>query len=166
MIFKQEKVIVRNANNSTQLTGTIFQEIKRAGQLRSCFPYDKNMYEINSFTEIMQKHNHLYAVYYKNLLCGAAWLNCWEFRTARITFSAFKTTARLHFYDIMKETANQLINIKDNDNNYCYDSLYGIIEESNKGIIRAARLSGFKKTGFIPNFYGENKDIAILSTTR
>jgi hypothetical protein len=166
MIFKEEKVVVRNTNNSNMLTGTIFQEIKRSGQLRSCFPYDKNMYEIKSFTEIMQKHNHLYAVYYKNLLCGAVWINSWEFKTARLTFSAFKTTARLHFYDIMKETARQLINLKGDDNYYCYDSLYGLVEGSNKSLIRASRLSGLKKTGFIPNFYGENKDVVILSITR
>ena len=166
MIFKTEKVIVRNTNNSNLLTGTIFQEIKRAGQLRSCFPYDKNMYEINSFTEIMEKFNHLYAVYYNNLLCGAVWINCWEFKTARLTFSAFKTTARLHFYDIMKETSRQLINLKSDDDNFCYDSLYGLIEENNKTLVRAARLSGLKQTGFIPNFYGENKNVVILSKTR
>ncbi len=166
MSFNTEKVIVRNANSSSLLTGTIFNEIKRAGQLRSCFPYDKNMYEITSFTEIMQKFNHLYAVYYKSLLCGAVWINCWEFKTARLTFSAFKTTARLHFYDIMKETANQLINFKSDDGHFCYDSLYGLIEENNKSIIRAARLSGLKKTGFIPNFYGENKNVIIFSITR
>jgi hypothetical protein len=166
MIFKVKKVVVRSANSSNLLTGTIFQEIKRAGQLRSCFPYDKNMYEIKSFTEVMQKYHHLYAVYYDNLLCGAVWVNCWEFKTARLTFSAFKTTARLHFYDIMKEAARQLIHLKSEDNNYCYDSLYGLIEESNKSIIRAARLSGLKKTGFIPNFYGENKTVVIFSITR
>ena len=166
MIFNPGKVIVRPANNSTLLTGTIFQEIKRAGQLRSCFPYDPNMYEISSFTEIMQKYNHLYATYYDNILCGAVWLNCWEFKTARLFFSAFKTTARLHFYDIMSEAARQLLNLKDDENHFCYASLYGIIEETNKRIIRAARLSGFKKTGFIPNFYGEGKNVVILARTR
>lgn len=164
--FKPERVVVRVANNSHLLTGTIFKEIKRAGQLKSCFPYDRNMYEINSFIEIMQRYNHLYAVYYDKLLCGAVWINLWEFRTARLFFSAFKTAARFHFPDIMREAAKQLINMKDDDGNYCYDSLYGLIEEHNKKIVRAARLSGFKKTGFIPNFYGENKNVVIVAITR
>ena len=166
MKFKPEKVVVRNANNSNLLTGTIFQEIKRSGQLRSCFPYSPQMHSLEYFTKAMQKYSHLYGVYYKNQLCGAVWLNTWEFKTARLFFSAFKTNARLHFYDIMQEAASQLIRMKNDKNEYCYDSLYGIIEESNKKIVRAAKLSGLKSTGYIPNFYGENKNVVILSLTR
>jgi hypothetical protein len=166
MIFKAEKVVVRNTKNSNLLTGTIFQEIKKAGQLRSCFPYNKNMHNLASFTKNMENNCNLYAVYYRNLLCGAVWINNWEFRTARLTFSAFKTTARLHFYGIMKETTRHLMHLKDENNNYYHDSLYGLIEEKNKKIIRAALLSGLKKTGFIPNFYGENSNVVILSAVR
>ena len=166
MTFKAEKVIVKGARTSDVLTETIFQEIKRASQLRSCFPYEKDMREQNTFVEMMNKYYHLYAVYYDTILCGSAWLHSWEFKTARLTFAAFKTTAVFHFYEIMNEAASQLINMKTKDGEYYYDSLYGLIEENNKKIVRAARLSGLKKTGYIPNYYGEGKNVAVLSLTR
>ena len=166
MKFRKEKVVIRNAGNSTLLAGAIFQEIKRAGQLRVCFPFEKEMHELDFFLETMEKYNHIYAVYYSNILCGAVWINFWEFRTARINFAAFKTNARFYFYEIINETAHQLINLKDSEGDYCSDSLYGLIEQNNKRIIRASRLSGFKNTGFIPNFYGERKNAVILSFVR
>lgn len=166
MIFNIEKVSVRSVRKSTELTTIIFKEIKRASQLRSCFPYENDMREEKTFVKMMNEHNHLYAVYYGDLLCGAAWINSWEFKTARINFAAFKTTAIFHFYEIMNEAAKKLINMKTSDGEYYYDSLYGLIEESNKKILRAARLSGLKKTGFIPNYYGVGKHVAILSLTR
>ena len=101
MGFKKEKVIIRLADSSQLLSGTIFQEIKRAGQLSVCFPFEKKMHEIESFMEAMEEEYHLYAVYYSNILCGAFWVNSWEFKTARIAFSAFKTQARIYFYEII-----------------------------------------------------------------
>ena len=166
MQFKNGKVVIRDAESSSLLSGAIFQEIKRAGQLRVCFPFQKEMHKLDFFLETMEKHSHLYAVYYSNILCGAVWINAWEFRTARITFATFKTNAIFYFYEIMNEAANQLLNLKNSEDNYCYDSLYGLIAQNNKRIIRASRLSGFKNTGFIPNFYGERKNAIILSFTR
>ena len=166
MQFKKEKVVIRDTENSKLLAGAIFQEIKRSGQLRACFPYDKKMHKLDHFIEIMEEYHHLYAVYYSNILCGAAWLNNWEFRSARIAFATFKTNARFYFYEIMNETASQLINLKDPEGNYYCDSLYGVIAKKNKAVIRASRLSGFKNTGFIPNLYGEGNDATILSFTR
>ncbi len=166
MKFKKEKVVLRDAGNSIQLPGAIFNEIKRAGQLRACFPYDRKMHNIDFFLEAMEKYYHLYAVYYSNVLCGAVWITGWEHRSARIAFAAFKTNARFYFYEIMNEAATQLINVKDPSGRYCYDSLYGLIAENNKRIIRASRLCGFKNTGFIPNLYGERKNAVILSFTR
>jgi hypothetical protein len=166
MKFREEKVIVRDTETSSLLPGTIFNEIVKSGQLRACFPYEPKMRDSELFIKRMKDHCHLYAVYYSNILCGAAWITYWEHKTARLTFATFKTSARLYFHEIMKETAKQLIHLKDPNENFYYDSLYGIIEENNKKVIRAVRLSGLKKTGFIPNFYGIRKNAVIFALTR
>lgn len=148
----------------------VFKIMTHEGLIDDCFPGDKMMRRVFSFVTRMgdTEHNHVYLCRYCGDLVGIAWLNRWEGFCSRINFCSFKAGKKIVVQGI-QESAMRILQAKDEQGSFVYDTLLGYIKSSNKLSQKVARKSGFKHVGTIPLYYrfpDQNNSIEIYQLTR
>ena len=128
------------------------------------------MGKLFTFYSVMadRKLNHVYICRYHGEMVGIAWVNRWEGFCARINFCSF-STGRAIVVPGIQESAMRIIQAKDEQDEFVYDTLLGYIKGDNRLSQKIARKCGFVHVGTIPLYYrfpNNNNSVEIYKLTR
>ena len=139
----------------------VYYKILEQNLLKKLF-YDGSVLRTKDFINKMKEPGvRLFLGFYEGEIAMLSFLTTFDQKTAQGHFTSLKINAGI---DIVKEGTdfvNQLLNMKKEDN-YYFDTFYGIVPVTNKLAIRFAVRCGMTKACVIPKFcfnYFEQKPV-------
>lgn len=116
--------------------------------------YDDTVNSANDFLDFMKyRGNSLYVVYKPkdNTPIGFFWINGFERTFCRLHFAVFKHFWGKDTVGVGKQTVKMILSLKDEQGEYLWDVILGILPSWNKFAIEYIKLVGCKVVGEIPH---------------
>jgi len=95
--------------------------------------------------------NALYIVMLGDEAAGVVWLNRFKSKTCYVHFCAFTKFWGKGSVDMGRCAIKQVLDMRDNAANYCFDTLLGLIPCANVHAIKWLKKVGLREVGVIPN---------------
>jgi len=113
----------------------------------------------------------LYVVFYGEDIVGLIWLTHFEGKSCRVHFTSFSEVWNEDTVSIGKAAIRQILYMYDDNNDYVFDVLLGLIPSRNMRAVKWLKKMGLKEVGEIPNALwdaeeGESIPGTLLHLTR